>query len=378
MAVIVFFGEIFLKGKNRAKFINRLENNIKNSIKSFDFNIKKFHDRIVIESNEDEKIAKILSKVFGISTIYIAKVVERDLDVLSNLAIEEVKNRKTFCIRVERIDKSFPMTSKDVENYIGKKVVEKTNAIVDLENPEIEIKFKIYKDYVYYLKEKFKGAGGLPVGVSGEVISLISGGIDSAVSSFLIMKRGCKPDFLHFYAYSSIEEVEKSKIFELVRKIIESQKIKVKLFLVPYSIFHANAIANKINEKIELVLFRRFMIKVANELCKKYNYKAIVTGDNLVQVASQTLENLSVVDKASQFPILRPLLTYDKEEIIEIAKNISTYEISIREYKDCCSIISLHPATKSKLEDILAIEEKINIDKLVEESLKEMRIYDIE
>lgn len=370
MPIVIFFGEIFLKGKNRMDFINKLENNIKNVLGNI--NIKKYHDRIVIDSN-DEKIAEICSKIFGVATVYLAEIIERNLDLAAEVAKKEIKN-KSYCVRVDRIDKKFPLTSKEIENYIGKKIGGK----VDLENPEITVRFKVYSDSIYFLKKKYEGIGGLPVGTSGKVLSLLSGGIDSAVSSYLTMKRGCMVDFLHFYAYSSVEEVEKSKIFELVKKIVETQKLKVKIYLVPYYIFHTKALEANIKEKIELTVFRRFMVRVANELCKKYKYKAIVTGDNLGQVASQTLENLALVDKVSEFPVFRPLLTFDKKEIIELAKKIGTYEISIKDYKDCCSIISLNPATKPKLENVLEAEKKMDIEKVVENSIKEMSIKEIE
>jgi thiamine biosynthesis protein ThiI len=220
------------------------------------------------------------------------------------------------------------------------------------------------KAYLYF--ERIKGLGGLPVGVSGKVLSLLSGGLDSPVAAWLMMKRGCHVDFLHLHALRDAQEVRESKVFEIFRHLSAFCKDS-KLFVAPYYKFLEKALNAPI--KLELVLFRKFMLKLAEVLAKREGYLGIVTGDSIGQVASQTLRNIWSAQRGLDLPVYRPLLTYDKEEIIRLAKQIGTYELSLKEYKDCCSIIARHPETSSKPEIVQEIWDKLGLDDAVNETL---------
>jgi thiamine biosynthesis protein ThiI len=285
--------------------------------------------------------------------------------------------KETFAVRVRRVDKSFPLTSYELERIVGQQVVAATGAPVNLNAPDILLSFRVYQDCIYQVGPKVQGVGGLPVGVTGKVLALISGGIDSPVAAWLMMKRGCFVDFVHFHAFPSNDEAVAEKVPKLVERLVIPQGVTCRLFLVPYHTFQLALLTSKVLSKLELVLFRRFMVKVANRIAKEYGLQAIVTGDNLSQVASQTLENLSVLDNASDLPILRPLLTYDKQEIIALARQIGTYELSIQPYKDCCSLIARHPETRAKLQGVLEAESVLPIEQLISRSLSEMSIITV-
>jgi len=373
------YSEIVIKGRNRSEFERKLIENIQTALKKESYEkISKKETRILIFLNEKsniEKISEKLKKIFGIRWFSFAHIVEKDVDQIEKIVVEESLKRykgKTIKLETKRADKSFPMTSMELSKKIGQEM-EKKGLKVDLENPDIRLYIAIlHKDALVSVK-RIEGIGGLPVGTAGKVLCLFSGGIDSPVAAWLMMKRGCDIDFIHFHPFPSNEKVKDSKIVKLLKELQDYSPEKFKLFIVPHKQFFRKT--PEILRKYELVVFRRFIIKVANEIAKKENYKALVTGDNLAQVASQTLENLSTTNEASEIPIFRPLLTYDKEEIIHLARKIGTYRTSLEEYKDCCSLVAVKsPATKSKLEKAKTIEEKIKIDEVVEKTLKEIEL----
>jgi thiamine biosynthesis protein ThiI len=305
----------------------------------------------------------------------------RSIEAMVDAAVQTytalASGRETFAVRVRRVDKSFPLTSHELERIVGQQVVAATGAPVNLNAPDILLSFRVYQDCIYQVGPKVQGVGGLPVGVTGKVLALISGGIDSPVAAWLVMKRGCFVDFVHFHAFPSNDEAVAEKVPKLVERLVIPQGVTCRLFLVPYHTFQLALLTSKVPPKLELVLFRRFMVKVANRIAKDYGLQAIVTGDNLNQVASQTLENLSVLDNASDLPIFRPLLTYDKKEIIALARQIGTYELSIQPYKDCCSLIARHPETRAKLREVLEAESVLPIEQLISRSLSEMSIITV-
>ncbi len=366
--IVVHYSEIALKGKNRPIFEKKLVENIKKAIGSD--NVKRITGRILIYE-DDERIINSLKKVFGIAWFGKAYKLERDENVLKKFLEEKLKNVKTIRINVKRHDKNYPKTSWDLNLELLKFL--KNRGIYFSKNPDKSIEIEILEDCFLVIFEKIKGPGGLPVGISGKVLVLLSGGIDSAVASYMMMKRGCLPYHIHFHSFPNNKDVYKTKIFELIKKLLD-YCYNTKLFLVPTYYFQAESL--KANKRLEMILFRRFMFKVSTEVAKNENIKALVTGDNIGQVASQTLENLFVLDKATDLIVLRPLICLNKEEIIDIAKNIGTYEISIKEYKDCCAIIARHPATRASLEDVIKEEEKINMDKIVEKTLNEIDIVE--
>ncbi|MGQ9463544.1 MAG: tRNA uracil 4-sulfurtransferase ThiI [Candidatus Fervidibacter sp.] len=380
---VVHYHEIGLKGGNRRFFTKTLYKNLQKVLSLFDAKVQDLFDRLFVTVPADKFVDALLAsaRVFGIAYVAPIRVLPRSVEAITDAAVETylalASGGETFAVRVRRIDKSFPITSQELERLVGQKVVAVANAPVDLENPEILMAFRIYQNCVYQVGPKVQGIGGLPVGVTGKVLVLLSGGIDSPVAAWLMMKRGCEVDFLHFHAFPSSDEAIAGKISRLVGTIITPQGVTAKLFLVPYHSFQIALLMDKVPPPLELVLFRRFMVKVANRIAKEYGYKAIVTGDNLSQVASQTIDNLTILDDVSDLPIFRPLLTYDKQEIVTLARKIGTYELSIQPYKDCCSLIARHPETRAKLEVVLKAEGSLPTEQLIARSLSEMTVVTV-
>ncbi len=376
--IVVHYYEIGLKGGNRRPFTKALVRNLQRALSRFGAEVHELFDRFLVKVEGDRLADALLAaaKVFGVAYTKPIRLLQRSVEAMIDAAIQTYTalacDKETFAVRVRRVDKSFPFTSHELERMVGQQVVAATGATVNLNAPDILLSFRVYQDCVYQLGPKVQGIGGLPVGATGKVLALISGGIDSPVAAWLMMKRGCLVDFVHFHALPSNDEAVTEKIPKLVERLVVPQGVTCRLFLIPYHTFQLALLTTKVPPKLELVLFRRFMVKVANRIAKEHGHKAIITGDNLNQVASQTLENLLVLDNASHLPIFRPLLTYDKREIIALAQQIGTYELSIQPYKDCCSLIARHPETKAKLHEVLRAESALPIEQLISLSLAEM------
>jgi thiamine biosynthesis protein ThiI len=279
---------------------------------------------------------------------------------------------KTFAIRTKRADKAISLTSMQLDSRFGQMIRDKTNwKTVNLRAPDFTFEVEIRGEASFVFADRSRGASGLPVGTSGRVLTLLSGGIDSPVAAYLIARRGCRVDFIHFTASSiSEEEARQDKIFRLAQQL-SKYTVGSRLFLVPYTFFDFALLREKV--EYDLVLFRRFMARVAEKLARRLRAQALVTGDNLSQVASQTLSNLVATSPATMMPILRPVLSHDKVEIIALAQQIGTYELSIEPYKDCCALITKHPRTASKHYELAEIEKRIfpDYDKLIDQTLDE-------
>jgi len=381
--VVVHYHEIGLKGGNRRPFTRALFRNLQRALSRFYAKVHELFDRLLVKVEDDLLVDALLAaaKVFGVAYTAPVRLLPKSVEAMIDAAVQTytvlASGKETFAVRVRRVDKSFPLTSHELERMIGQQVVAATGAPVNLNAPDILLSFRVYQDCVYQLGPKVQGIGGLPVGVTGKVLALISGGIDSPVAAWLMMKRGCFVDFVHFHAFPSNDEAVAEKVPKLVERLVVPQGVTSCLFLVPYHTFQLALLTAKVPLKLELVLFRRFMVKVAKQIAKEYGHQAIVTGDNLSQVASQTLENLSVLDNASDLPVFRPLLTYDKQEIIALAQQIGIYDLSIQPYKDCCSLIARHPETKAKLHEVLEAESTLPIEQLISRSLDEMSVITI-
>jgi len=283
------------------------------------------------------------------------------------------KKFKTFKISTKRSEKKFPLTSQQINEKVGGYILKKIKSKVDLENPDVICFVEIVEKYAFLYLEKIRGPGGLPTSVSGKGISLLSGGIDSPVASFLAMKRGVKVIFLHFHAYpfASKASIEKAK---KIVKILSNYQGKSKLYLIPFADIQKE-ILMKTQAKLRVVLYRRLMFQIAEEIAKKEGVLGVFTGESIGQVASQTLENIKVIEEATDLPVFRPLISQDKEEIIQKAKEIGTFDVSILPYQDCCSrFLPKHPETKAKLEDIRKAEKKLNIEKLVKTAVKDSSV----
>ncbi|MEM0351287.1 MAG: tRNA uracil 4-sulfurtransferase ThiI, partial [Archaeoglobaceae archaeon] len=268
---------------------------------------------------------------------------------------------ETFKVSASRRNKNFPLNSIEINKVVGAYLVEKTGKKVDLENPDVTVWIEVGNEALVYAK-RYEGVGGLPVGSAGKVVSLVSGGIDSPVASFLAMKRGCEVVVAHFFNRTLHSENVRKKIYMIAEKLAEFQG-SLKLYMVPFEEVQMEII-RIVPAKLRMVVYRRSMMRMANEIAERENAKAIVTGDNISQVASQTLENLNTIYSASKLLVLSPLLGFDKEEIIAIAKKIGTYDISILPYEDCCSLmVAKHPETRAKKEVVEEFEEFEDLEK---------------
>ncbi len=367
---VVHYSEIALKGKNRPEFVKMLRRNIGKALTGFEPVIESRQGRFFLTFAGDKGEAeRRLSAVFGVAWFAEATVVEADYAKIREAVLESARSSpgQSFKIDPRRADKSFPMNSMELARALGSDVAEVTGKDVDLSKPDVQVHVDVLKDRALVYSRKVKGSGGLPVGTAGRVMHLFSGGIDSPPAAWLMMKRGCRPVYLHFYLAPTPEGPLNSKVTAEV-KVLSAWGGKCTLVLVPFAEYQL-ATAEAPND-LEPSLFRRFMRMTAETLAPFFGASGISTGDSLSQAASQTLWNLAAFDQGSTLPVLRPLLTYDKEEIITLAKKIGTYEMSLEEYKDCCAIISMHPRTKAKGALISKFADLLGFQELVMKSLR--------
>ncbi len=382
----ISFGEIALKGKNRKYFVDKLISRIKDAIKDFSYErIYREQGKVYVETSEKDfrPIIDRLRKVFGIVYISPCIRVEKDMEAIEKAVIKIVEEKlskspvKTFKVKTNRVDKSFPIKSPEVSRRMGGVVLKNVDGIkVDLHNPDIYLFIDI-KEEAYVYIDRIKGYGGLPVGTNGKGLLLLSGGIDSPVAGFLMAKRGLEISGIHYHSYPFTSERAEEKVKTLAR-ILSSYTGRMKLYSV-----NILEIQKEINAKCPedemTILSRRFMMRIAEKIAQRDNIDVLITGESLGQVASQTVQGLTVTNAAVDMPILRPLVGFDKVDIIDIAKEIETYETSILPYDDCCTLfLPKHPVTKPRLSDIERSEESLQIDKLVNEAIENMKVYHIE
>ena len=348
--VLVHYAEIGLKGGNLGIFENKLIKNIKIALKNPSLQIIKAQKQIVI-SGEKINLAK-LKTVFGIAWFAPVITAANDQPAIAAAALKVAEPKKTFAVRAHH----------HLEVAIGDIIRTKKKIKVDLSNPQQTIYIKEFNHQALVFNQKIPGSGGLPVGTSGKVLCLLSGGFDSIAAAYLLAKRGAQVDFLHFHVFPDEKKVLASKIMEITEKL-NFFTLSQKLFLASYIPFQMKVLdLDRRGEKQELVVYRRLMVRVGEEIAKKYDYQALVLGDSLGQVASQTMENICAVDQAVSLPLFRPLIGMDKKDIIDSVRQIGLYEETIKPYKDCCSLISIHPATKADLTKIQKIEKSIKIE----------------
>ena len=382
---LIHYAEIGLKKGNFAFFEKKLVKNIKKSAERNKVKIKEIvrHEkRILIDfpsNSSKEKISDVLRNVFGIKYFSFVYEIERDLKKLEKeieKILKQFKKDKTkkIAFQTKRADKSFSLTSVKVNAKLGE-ISNKLGLKVDYKNFEKKIFIEITRKKIYIYTERINGLGGLPVATSGRVLVLFSVGIDSPVASWLMMKRGCRVDYLHFHVFKNNKQAFDSKIKKLIEKLNTFQGSS-KLYLVPYSTYEILT-QGEIQGKYDLVLFKYFMLKFAERFVEENHYDAIVLGDNLGQVASQTIENIRATSFGIQDVIFRPLLTYDKQEIIDLSKKIGTYNFSIEKYKDCCSILSKKPSTKTKLKYFEKILEDVDVGDIIEKSMRDIGKFEV-
>lgn len=381
--VICHYNEIGLKGKNRRFFEEQLVKNIKQVMLPGSFKlIKRISGRILVEltkagAKNHNKISKSLKNVFGIAYFAFAINSKQDIKSIQVAAYKTLKDAagKTFRISAKRSTKDFPLTSQQINEKVGAEICKKLKSKVNLKNPSITCFIEIVEKYAFLYTKKIKGPGGLPVGVSGKAILLLSGGIDSPVAGFHIMKRGVRLIFVHFHAHPYTNKASLEKIYQLTKLLNKfqcgtSDVLHKNLYLVPFGEIQKEILL-KTPEKFRVILYRRMMMKISEEIANKERALALITGESIGQVASQTLENLRVIEESVELPVMRPLIGQDKEEIIKKAKEIKTFEISILPHQDCCArFLPKHPATKAKLDDVKQAEKKLNIKKLIKDAIQ--------
>ncbi|RLG01600.1 MAG: tRNA 4-thiouridine(8) synthase ThiI [Thaumarchaeota archaeon] len=374
-AVVIHYGEVTLKRGKRGYFERTLLRNLKRMTGA---DVKRLQGRFVIKLKEDtdlNQLLKRIGKVFGV-VWYAPAIKAKDLNEFEEKIVNmlELVNPKSFKLDTRRSDKSFPMTSMEFSKMFGEKISSRLGLKVDLKNPEKTIIVEITENGIYASHEKISGPGGLPIGVSGKVLALISGGIDSPVAAWFMMRRGCIVDSLHIYNLPSIDEVMNSKIPKIIKKLVE-YCFRMKLYLLPFKIFWEKC--QEIPEKFRLIAYRAYMFKLADIIAERYRYLGIVSGDNLGQVASQTLQNMFAISAFAKSPIYRPLIGFDKQETTELAKKIGTYDLSVIDYPEPCMILGkYHPKTDVKVEEVQRIWMDYDLEGVVKETLKELEIYE--
>ncbi|NLJ98735.1 MAG: tRNA 4-thiouridine(8) synthase ThiI [Tissierellia bacterium] len=382
----VSIGEIALKGLNRKYFEDKLISRIKRAMGNLEYNrVYNEQGKLYIEAPEDsfEEIINRLKKVFGL--VYISPCIrlEKDMYWIEKASIKVMEEKllkdpvKTFKVVTNRVDKSFPEKSPEISKKIGAAILRNVEGLsVDVHNPDTYVYIDI-KQNCYIYTERIQGYGGLPVGTSGKGLLLLSGGIDSSVAGFLMAKRGVEISGVHFHSYPFTSERAEEKVKNLA-KTLSIYTGRIKLYSV--NILEIQKELNaKCPEKEMTILSRRFMMRIAEKIAIENNIDVLITGESLGQVASQTVEGLTVTNNAVDKLVIRPLIGFDKVKIINIAKEIETYETSILPYDDCCTLfLPKHPVTKPKIEDIENSEKNIDIDRLVEEAIATMKIHYIE
>ena len=370
-------GEIILKGLNRRSFEMKLLSNIKRRLKPFgDFNVYSVQSTVYVEPQGDDcdmdGAYDAVKTIFGIVAVSRAAACEKDKDAILETAKrylgDKLSAAKSFKVETKRADKRFPMTSIQLSQYVGGLLSEEYPHVkVDVRRPDFTVNLEVrdYSAYVHGPSEA--GAGGMPVGANGRVVSLLSGGIDSPVSTYMIAKRGVSVIPVHFFSFPYTSMQAKEKVIQLTR-LLTRYCGRLKLEVVPLTHIQEE-IREKCPEELFTIIMRRFMMRLANRVADANGCKALVTGENLGQVASQTMEAMAVTEECAALPVLRPVIGLDKQEIVERAVKIGTYETSILPYEDCCTVFTpRRPKTKPRLGDVLAAEANLDVEALVNEA----------
>lgn len=379
--IVVRYGELSTKGKNRKDFTKALTNNIKKRLRAYpELSYRTLHDGLYIELNGEnyELIKEDLKQVFGYAYFSGAILVDRDIEEIKKTALELTKKKdyKTFKMVSKRSDKSFPLRSDEINRQVAGYVLRNSDLKVDVHNPDLKIYVVINQENAVIMDEKIKGIGGYPTGVNGRAMLMMSGGIDSPVAGYLTMKRGLKIECIHFASEPYTSAQAKEKVFELARQLSVYQG-DIIIHVIPFTELQL-AIYKHANESYAITIMRRMMYRIADRICKARKINLITNGESVGQVASQTPESISVIAKVCDTLILRPMCMMDKIESIEMAKRIGTYETSILPYEDCCTIFDpKNPVTKPKEKECLFYESKFDYESLIEEAIKNEEIVKV-
>jgi tRNA uracil 4-sulfurtransferase len=369
------YHEIALKGGNQWRFVNQVKNNLRHLLGDYRLGkMRSIGPRLMVplpDELSDEVAIERARLVFGLQNFSLSYPAERDIGAISREAIARARGitPRSFCVRAKREDKRFPMTSPEIDREVGGAVIDALGFKVDLHHPELTISIEVMQDAAYVSAGKLPGPGGLPVGVTGRGLALLSGGIDSPVAAYRMMKRGLRLDYVHFHGQPLVSAASQEKALELGAHLVRYQG-QATLMMVPFGILQREIVTHTLRP-LRVVLYRRFMLRIANALAAPVDARVLVTGESLGQVASQTLENMTVIEKASALPILRPLVGMDKNEIIDQARALGTFETSILPDQDCCTLfVPAHPETHARLAEVEAAESRFDIERMVADAVR--------
>ena len=369
--LLVRYGEVFLKGANRPHFLKLLTDNVKRAVKPIGGKVWLSDSRIYVSDVEDmDECVRRVRKVFGLYSVSPAIECEKDLDVIAEQCIEMIKGKRgSFKVYGKRSDKKFPMNSLEFAAELGGRILESNpHLTVDIHNPQHKLRVEI-RDNCYICCEEIMAVGGLPMGSSGRAALLLSGGIDSPVAGYCMMKRGVRCCAIHFQSPPYTGELARDKVMQLAKEMAEYSG-GMRVYLVPFTKCQLE-IHEKCPEGLGTLITRRFMMRIAQEIAKQNECNALITGESLGQVASQTMESIVCTDAVCEMPVFRPLIGMDKTEIMDIAKRIGTYETSILPYEDCCTVFTpRHPVTKPKLDTMPKAESRLDVEALVREAVE--------
>ena len=381
---IVHYHELALKGRNRDFFEQRLVRNLRLALKDLKIRrIESLQGRIRVTIPDSASPALVIERVrrtCGVSNVLLTESVPLDLRTPDLTLLKQVAERQlaehtfqSFRVTAKRADKRLPLTSMDVEREVGGYLFDVTGKSVKLKQPDLTLYIELLTNEAHVAGRKVQGPGGMPVGTSGKVACLISGGIDSPVAAYRMMKRGCKAVFVHFSGRPLVSRASEEKVQELVQ-LLTTYQYESRLHIIPFGEIQREIVANA-PAPFRVVLYRRIMVRIAQELARRERCWALVTGDSLGQVASQTPENLSVIEDAAELPVLRPLIGMDKIEITEQAQQIGSFATSIEPDQDCCKLfVPLHPSTKTRLDDILRVERSLEISAFVKQGVEKAEL----
>jgi tRNA uracil 4-sulfurtransferase len=385
--ILVRVGEIILKGLNRPVFEDKLIQNIKRSLYSLGkVNVIKSQARIYVEPVEDDyefdAAMHKLTKVFGIVSVSPVWKINTDFEEIKEHVLTmakelvERKGHKTFKVESKRGNKRFPMESPEISRELGAHVLEHIPSLsVDVHTPSLVLYVEV-RESTYVYSEMIPANGGMPLGTNGKAVLLLSGGIDSPVAGWMIAKRGVELEAVHFYSYPYTSERAKDKVIELT-KILATYCSQINLHIVPFTEIQLEINA-KCPEDVTTIVMRRYMMMIAERIAKSVGALALITGESVGQVASQTIQSLAVTNAAVTMPVFRPLIGMDKNEVIEIARRIDTFETSILPYEDCCTVfVAKHPKTKPQLEKVLQLETHLDTEALIEKAIRDTEVMRI-
>ena len=376
--IMVRFGELSTKGKNKKEFIRILARNIKNALRDFsslEYVMRLDHIYIKLNDVDPDEIIPILQGISGIHALSLVLKTDEDIENIKKVALELIKQEegKTFKVHSKRANKKYPIISDQINRLVAGEILRNSDWKVDVHNPDVMLSIEIREDGCYIFTKTYMGAGGYPLGVGGKIMHMLSGGIDSPVAAYLLMKRGIRIECIHFASppYTNIGVIEKLK--DLLAKLNVYQDT-IRLNIVPFTKIQEK-IYETADESYCITIMRRMMFRLASELAKRRNCPAISTGESVGQVASQTIESMNVINDVTNMPILRPLVATDKLDIIELARKLETYEISIRPFEDCCTIFApRNPKTKPALDKAIEYENKFNYQELIKEALDNIEV----